>query len=159
MYTATPCACSISASARPIWWVMRSCTPKRRVRTRTSRVSLLMPMTGQFADADDLLVGDVADIGLAEERQRVVLTQRVERDWPFDDLGEFAAGVAVALRRERRHELGVALITIGRIEQRLDVTPWRIGGGGGVEGPNPGGQHLADIALEAMPVGRIDGAG
>ena len=58
---------------------------------------------GQLADADDLIVGHVAHVGLAEERQRVVLAQREERDRALDDLGQLAAGVAVALGREDGH--------------------------------------------------------
>jgi hypothetical protein len=34
---------------------------------------------GELRDADDVLVRDVADVGPAEERQAVVLTEREER--------------------------------------------------------------------------------
>ena len=42
----------------------------------------------ELRDADDLLAGDVADVGDAVEGQSVVLAQRVERDRPLDDLAQ-----------------------------------------------------------------------
>src|SRR5690348_17583615 len=53
---------------------------------------------GQLGDADDLLVRDVAEEGVAVERQRVVLAQRVEVDRSLDDL----ADVAVRDRKSTR---------------------------------------------------------
>jgi hypothetical protein len=55
---------------------------------------------GQLGDPDDLLVRDVRDVRDPVERQRRVLTQRVERDRPVDDLAEPAVGPAVALGRK-----------------------------------------------------------
>jgi hypothetical protein len=40
----------------------------------------------QLRDADDVLVGDVADVGMPVERQYVVLAQGEEVDWPLDHL-------------------------------------------------------------------------
>jgi len=62
----------------------------------------------QLADADDLVVGDVADPGPAGEREEVVLAQPGERDRALDDLGELAVGAAPAFGREGRQQLGVA---------------------------------------------------
>jgi hypothetical protein len=65
---------------------------------------------GQLADPDDALVGHVADVDVAEERQGVVLAQGEERDRALDDLGDLAVGPAAAFGRERGEQLGIALI-------------------------------------------------
>ena len=73
---------------------------------------------GQLGDADDSLAGDVADVGVAGERERVVLAERGERDRPFDDLRERL------LSRRRRSRSGtssrawVALVPGGRVVER-----------------------------------------
>src|SRR4029079_19382087 len=69
----------------------------------------------QLRDADDLLARDVADVREAVERERVVLAQALERDRPLDDLARRRA-MAVALRRERREQLRLALVSGGRVE-------------------------------------------
>src|ERR1700724_4493606 len=53
---------------------------------------------GELGDADDVLVGDVAQIGVAEERKGVVLAKGVKRNGPFNDLAEVTIGTAVAFR-------------------------------------------------------------
>jgi hypothetical protein len=47
---------------------------------------------GQFRDADDVLVGDVADVGAPGERQGVVLAQGEEVDRTLDNLAQAAVG-------------------------------------------------------------------
>ena len=83
---------------------------------------------GQLADPDDPLVGDVADVDVAEERQGMVLAQGEERDWAFDDLGDLAVRAAPALGREGREQLGVALVARGRVEQGAQEAgaAWRV---------------------------------
>ena len=73
---------------------------------------------GQLGDADDPLARDVADVRVAVEGQRVVLAERGERDRPLDDLRERLPSGGVALGRERRHELGIAVVPGRRLEER-----------------------------------------
>ena len=52
---------------------------------------------------------DVADEGAPDERQGVMLAWGREGDRALDHLRQFAAGTAVALGREDRHELSIAV--------------------------------------------------
>src|SRR5262245_43765493 len=70
---------------------------------------------GELGDANDVLVGDIANIGPPEEGQCVVLAERVELDRPLDDLAQMAVGLAAALRLEDSEHLGVALVAIGAV--------------------------------------------
>src|SRR2546426_10155509 len=53
--------------------------------------------TGQLGDPDDVLVGDVAHVGVPEKRKGVVLAQRVEGDGTIDHLADLAVWAAFAL--------------------------------------------------------------
>ena len=90
----------------------------------------------QLADPDDLLVGDIPDVRPPEERQHVVLAQREERDRAFDDLRHLAVGPAVALGREGREQLRVAVVAVGRVEQGPDEPARRLGGARRRRGPS-----------------------
>src|SRR5665811_2098208 len=81
---------------------------------------------GQLADPDDLLMGDVPDVGPAEERQDVVLAQGEERNRPFYDLGQLAVGSAMTFGRERRQELGIPVVAVRCVKQRTDEAAWRL---------------------------------
>ena len=91
---------------------------------------------GQLADPDDLLVGDVPDVRPPEERQDVVLAQGEERDRPLDDLRQLAVGAAVALGREGGQQLRVAVVAVGRVEQRPDEPARGLGRARASSGPS-----------------------
>ena len=74
--------------------------------------------TSQLRDPDDPLVRDVADVRETVERQRMMLAKRVEGDRPFDDLAGQAIGIAAALGRECRQQLGVAVVAGRRFVER-----------------------------------------
>ena len=73
-----------------------------------------------------MLVGDVAEVGVAEERKGVVLAERVKGNRSVDDLAELTVGTPIALGRKGCDQLVVTLITLGRIEHRTQVTHRRL---------------------------------
>src|SRR6266550_701479 len=75
----------------------------------------------QLRDADDLFVRDVADVGVAVEREYVMLAQRVELDRSLDDLADAAVRAAVTLGRKGGEELRVAFVSGRRLEQGAQV--------------------------------------
>ena len=108
---------------------------------------------GQLRDADDPLAGDVADVGVAEEGQRVVLAERGERDRPLDDLRE---GLPRLPRRSRSgrssRAWGRRRIRRSRRRAPAGTAPaWsRVPG---VSSGNPNAvEDLGDVALEPVPV-------
>src|SRR5207237_1808211 len=70
----------------------------------------------QLRDADDLFVRDVADVGVAVEREHVMLAERVELDRSLDDLADAAVRAAVTLRRKGGEELRAACVSGSRLE-------------------------------------------
>src|SRR6267143_3516416 len=106
----------------------------------------------ELGDANDVLMGDVAQVGVAEEGEGVVLAERVERNWPVNHLAQLTVGPAVALGRKRGHEFGVALVALGRIEHRAQVSLGRLLGTWRIQRHAYGRQDLADVPLEAAPV-------
>lgn len=73
--------------------------------------------SGQLGQAEDVLVGDVADVRLAEERQSVVLAEGEERDGSFDDLADPAVRPSVAFGFEGGDQLLVAFVPAGGIKE------------------------------------------
>ncbi|GGL16731.1 hypothetical protein GCM10010094_91950 [Streptomyces flaveus] len=73
--------------------------------------------SGQLGQAEDVLVCDVADVRLAEERQSVMLTEGEERDRSFDDLADPAVRTAVTFGLEGGDKLLVALVPAGGVEE------------------------------------------
>src|ERR1700694_3137398 len=111
---------------------------------------------GELRDADDVFVGDVAQVGVAEEGEGVVFAERVKGDRTFDHLAELTVRPAGALRRKCGHQLGVALIALGRIEHRPQAAQGRLLGTRGVEMQAHRGEDLPHVTLEAEPVGLAD---
>src|SRR2546425_7799209 len=111
---------------------------------------------GELGDADDLLVRDVADEGVAVERQRVVLAKRVELDRPLDDLTDVAVRAAVALRRERGQELGVAFVTRGSLVESAQVSSRCLFSARRVEVHSERIEDLRGVARELLPQLRRD---
>src|SRR6267143_1860628 len=91
----------------------------------------------QLGDANDVLMGDVAQVGVAEEGEGVVLAERVERNRAVNHLAQLAVGPAVAL---------------GRIEHRAQVSLGRLLGTRRIQRHAYGRQDLAHVPLEAAPV-------
>ena len=85
---------------------------------------------GQLGDPDDLLVGDVADMGHSVKRERMVLAQREEGDGSLDDLADPAIGAAAALGREGREQLVIALVPRRGVEQSKQEPPRGVPGAG-----------------------------
>src|SRR5215510_6437999 len=77
----------------------------------------------QLGDPDDLLVGDIADMGNSVKRERMVLAQREEGDGALDDLADPAIGAAAALSRESREQLVITLVPRGGVKQRKEEPP------------------------------------
>src|SRR5207248_5369587 len=109
----------------------------------------------EIGDPDDLVSGDVADVGDAEERQRVMLAERGEGDRALDDLAGRRVDDVPALGRERGHELRVALVACGRVEEGAQETLGRLPRSGRVEIHAERGEDLADVAAEAAPLAGI----
>src|SRR4030067_1344151 len=53
---------------------------------------------GQLGDTDDILVGDIPDVGVTKERESGVLAQREEINWALNDLAEGTIGITPACR-------------------------------------------------------------
>ena len=102
----------------------------------------------QLGDPDDALVGDVADVGVPVERERMVLAERVELNRPFDHLAEAAVRAAAALGLEHRQQLGVTLVAGRRIEQRPHEAARGVHGGRRVELHPKRAEHLGRVLLE-----------
>jgi hypothetical protein len=83
----------------------------------------------QLGKAEDVLVCDVADVRLAEERQSVVLTEGEERDRSFDDLADPAVRTAVAFGLEGGDQLLVAFVPAGGVEEGAQETAGGVGRG------------------------------
>src|SRR5947199_10676956 len=95
---------------------------------------------------------DVPHERASVEGKRVVLAERDERDRTLDDLVHLTCRAALALRRERGEELRIALVTVGRVEERADESPRRLARAGGVELHPERREHLAGVALELGPL-------
>src|SRR5207253_3034458 len=112
--------------------------------------------TGQLGDADDLLMRDVADVGVPMEGQRMVLAEREELDWTLDDLADRAVRAAVTLRGERGQELGIALVSERRVVHRPQETRRRVLGAGSIKIHPEGHEDLGRVTLELLPPLRRD---
>ena len=107
---------------------------------------------GELRQPEEPLVGEIAHMGDARERQQVVLTERGEGDGPGDDQLVVALVVGERRRLERLgcqqlcvrprraarrcHEVVTGALHAQRIEQVRDGTA------GPLEVDRPGGQHL-----------------
>jgi hypothetical protein len=106
----------------------------------------------QLGDADDVVVRDVAHVGVPEERQRVVLAERMEGNRPFDDLARLAIRTTRALGGKGGDQLLVALVAGGGVEHRAQETLGRARGAGSGGRHAQRGEDLAHVALEARPI-------
>ena len=84
---------------------------------------------GELGDTDDVLMRDVAHVGMSVKRERMVLTERKEVDRPLNHLAQTAVRPTPAFGLERREQFRVALITFGRVIQGADIALWRLAGG------------------------------
>src|SRR5713101_1993329 len=115
--------------------------------------------SGELGDANDVLVGNVAQIGMTEEGEGVMLAERIEGNRAFDHLADLAVGTTFAFRREGGHQLGIALITLGRVEHRSKVALRCFDGARRVERHAERPKDLAYVTLEALPVVVTDPSG
>ncbi len=88
---------------------------------------------GELGDTDDVLMRDVAHVGMSVKRQRMVLTERKEVDRPLNHLAQTTVRPTPAFGLERREQFRVALIAFGRVKQGADIALWRLAGGRGVQ--------------------------
>ena len=86
----------------------------------------------------------------------MVLAQGVEGDRPFEDEPGVRTGV---LGRERGEQLRVAVVARGGVVERAQEAPGRLTRAGRVEVHAEGGEDLAGVPLETLPVGVADAAG
>ena len=145
--TPTPRGRSVRSSQRATCVVSRSWTCRPRACRSTTRASFDRPMIRS--------PGQVADVRDADERQQVVLAQRVERDRGRHHQLVVAAVVGEGRRRERhrRQQLGVhAGHPRGRLghalgrrvdAQRVEQALGRRGGGAEVGAPVGNGRQRA----------------
>ena len=91
-----------------------------------------------------------------EERERVVLAEGGEGDRALDDLRERLSRGAVALRRERRHQLGIPVVARGRVVQRSQEPLGRGPRARRVERQAERLEDLGDVPAEPVPVLRGD---
>ena len=109
---------------------------------------------------------------MAVKGQRVVLAERGERYRLLDDLGERLAPGGVGLGRERRHQLGIAVVPGRRLEERAQenargshASPASRAGARARRGSPPcwrtGSAPLAHLAgtQDARPVLQLDSGG
>src|SRR5262245_38309881 len=69
----------------------------------------------QLGEADDAAIGDVGDVGPAEEREQMVLTERIKLDVPHQD-----HALVVFLEHRVSYRVGYRhLVTAGKPAQRL----------------------------------------
>ena len=111
---------------------------------------------GQLGDADDVLVGDVADVRVAEERKGMVLAERIKGNGPFNHLADLAVGAAVALGGKGGHQLGVALVAFRRVEHGAKITLGGLGRPRGIQGHAQRLEDFGDVAFKPFPVGVAD---
>ena len=97
----------------------------------------------RFRHADQVLVRLMAEL----------------QDRSFDHLGEMAVGTAAAFGRERGEQLGVAVVAVGRVEDRLEEAPRRVARPRRRQVEPERGQDLRGVTLEARPIGRREVAG
>src|SRR2546425_1061107 len=107
---------------------------------------------GQLRDPDDAVVGYVANPGLAEEREGMVLTHRMEGDRPLDDLADPAVGTTIALSGKGGDQLGIPFVTVGRVEERPDEPAWRFSCCRRVESHAHHLQDLRGMTLQLSPL-------
>lgn len=84
---------------------------------------------GQFREPEDVLVCDVPDIRLAEERQSVMLTESEERDRSFDDLADPAVRPTMAFGLEGGDQLFVAFVPARGVEEGAQKAAGCVGRG------------------------------
>src|SRR2546425_9235246 len=89
----------------------------------------------------------------------MVLAERIKGDRSLDHLADLAVGAAPALRRKRRDELGVALVTLGRVEECVEKPSRGPGGSRRVERHPEGLEDLGGVSLESPPLVIGDSAG
>ncbi len=77
----------------------------------------------------DVLVCDVPNVRLAEERQSVMLTEGEERDRSFDDLADTAVRPAMAFGLEGSDQLFVALVPARGVEEGAQKATGSVGRG------------------------------
>src|SRR6266446_1220500 len=136
---------------------LRDFTPEPFLNGKTPSEEPHQP--GELGDADDVLVGDVAQVGVTEKREGVMLAERIEGNRAFDDLADLAVGTTFAFRREGGHQLGIALITLRRVEHRSKVALRCFDGARRVERHAERPKDLAYVTLEALPVVVTDPSG
>src|SRR5437660_12913897 len=93
---------------------------------------------------------------MPEKWKGVVLAQRVKGNRTIDYLTDLAVGAAFTLGRERRDQLGIALVSLGRIEHRAQVAIWGSLRPRSIERHAQGLQDLAQVALKTLPVDLAD---
>src|SRR6266487_855185 len=88
---------------------------------------------GELGDADDVLMCDIAHVGMTMKRQRMVLTERKKVDRSLNHLAQTTVRPTPTFGLERREQFEVALIAFGRIKQGADIALWRLARGRGVQ--------------------------
>src|ERR1700682_6031136 len=113
----------------------------------------------ELRNTDDVFVRDVAQVGVAEKGERVMLAERVERTRAVDHLAELTVWPAVAFGRKCGHQLGVPFVALRRIEHRSQVPLGRLERPWCIAQQAHGTKDLADVTLEAAPVLVADAPG
>jgi len=74
----------------------------------------------ELRDAHNMFVCNVANVGIPEKWQHVMLAQCIKRDRSLDYLAQATIRLAPALGVEYLEQLGVAIIAFGRVKQSLN---------------------------------------
>ena len=107
---------------------------------------------GEFGKANDALVRDITDPGLAEEREGMMLADRVEGDRTLHDLADAAIRTLVTFCWKRGHQLGIAFIALGGFEERADEATRRIAGSRRVKSHAHRLKDFRGVLLELPPL-------
>src|SRR6266566_9186502 len=88
---------------------------------------------GELGNTNDVLMRDVAQVGMPVKRERMMLTERKKVDGSLNNLAQTTVRSTTTFGLERREQFGVALIAFGRIKQGTDIALWRLARGRGVQ--------------------------
>jgi len=87
---------------------------------------------GELRNADDVLVSDIADVGMPMKWQRVMLTETKKVDRPLNDLAQTAIWTPATFGLEDGEQFWVALVALGGIKHGAQETSWSVASGRGI---------------------------
>src|SRR5256885_10159924 len=88
---------------------------------------------GELGNTNDVLMRDVAHVGMSVKRERMMLTERKKVDRSLNYLAQTTVRPTPTFGLECREQFVVALIAFGRIKQGADIALWRLACSRGIQ--------------------------